>query len=310
MRAAALALLATLVAAPAAAAEAGIPGGRALVVRTSVSPETHLFAEPVVARVDVVVDPALLDPDALRVSQRFAPYQPIRPTEETRRRVGELVHLRYSTTLRCLHVGCIAPRFRTDLGEQEGGRAERHTFRLPAAEVRDGNRLLLTKGFPPIEVVSRANTARLDDVNVPPFIARSVYVASLEPPPPTYRVPPTLLAALALAGAFALLLFPAVLVGRAARARWVASRRPRPLSPLERALVLVDWTARREDGEEDRRKALELLADVLERGGAGSLAETTRELAWAEQSPDRSRSGELAAEAKRTLAGGGNGRPS
>lgn len=307
-RAGTLAWLAALLLAPAAAAETALPGGRAIVAATSVSPETHLFAEPVVARMDLVLDPRLLDPDRIRVRLRLAPYERVGPIQERRRAVGELVHLRYTAMLRCLHVGCIAPREATILGEQEAGRAERQTFQFPPAEVRYGERVLLRRRFPAVEVVSRVNTAQLEAADVAPFAGRSAYVASTEPPPPTYRLSPTLLAALALTAAFLLFLFPVSLGGRLLYARWIAARRPRPLTPLERALALIAWTGRRDDGEEDRRKALELLAVVLERGGARPLADATRALAWDAESPARERAGELAAQARRTIGGGGDGR--
>nr|MBA2460902.1 hypothetical protein [Actinomycetota bacterium] len=170
--------------------------------------------------------------------------------------------------------------------------------------------VLLTKRFPVAEVVSRINTARLQglDPDARPG-SEGAFVASLEPPERTYRARPALLAGLLLGAAFLLVHFPAVLVGRLLRARWRAARQRGPLSPLERALVLVDWTARRDDAE-DRRKALEALAVVLEHGGVRPLAATTRELAWAERSPAGSEAGEAGAAARRTLAGRGNGRAS
>jgi hypothetical protein len=314
-RAAALGSLAALLVAPAAQAQDALPGGRALVATTSVSPEAHLFAEPVVARLDLVLDPRQFDPDRIRARLRFAPYETLGEVEESRREVGKLVHLRYTATLRCLHVACIAPRQGTILGEQEAGRAERHTLQFDPAVIgyeneRGRAQTLLQRRFPPVQVVSRINTARLDEAANQPLIrSRSSYVASLEPPATTYRASPTLLAALALVAAGLLLLFPAVLLVRFVHARWRDARRPRPLSPLERALVLVEWTARGQNGAEDRRKALEALAAALEQAGARPLAETTRELAWAEQAPGREHVGEVAAQARNTVAGGGNGRP-
>jgi hypothetical protein len=310
-RAAAVASLAALLLVPPAAAQDALPGGRAIFATASVSPDTHLFAEPVAARIDLVLDPGQLDPDRIQVRMRFAPYQLVAPIKETRREVGELVQLRYTATLRCLDVRCIAPRFRTALGEQEGGRAERYAFRFPPAEIlyEEGGRpeLLFARAFPAVEVVSRINTAQLDAAEQP-GTAGSGYTASLEPPSTTYRMSPERIAAVAFAAAFLLLLLPAVLIGRFVRARWKASRRPRQLSPLERALVLVEWTSGRASGEHDRRKALEALADALERGGARPLAETARTFAWAEESPGPERADALAAEARTTVAGGANGR--
>jgi hypothetical protein len=310
---AALASTAALVFAAAAPAAEVLPFGRALVVTTAVSPETHLFADQVVARVDVLVDPSQLRPDRLRVDLGFDPYETIGETVLTRRDVGALVQLRFTTTLRCLNIRCLGPRFTSVLGAQEAGRAERHRFQFRPAEVRyrhpnGRGETLLRRGFPTVEVVSRLNTARLAAADEPitsPGSPRSAYVASLEPPPPTYRIAPTLLAALALTGAALLFLFPCALVGRLLYRRWRAARRPRPLSPLERALMLVEWTGRRRDGAEERRKALEALADALEGAGQRSLAERARQLAWAAESPGPERARDVAAAAREAVAKGG-----
>lgn len=302
--------------APLAGAQAQpLPGGRGLVATTSLTPTTHLFADPVVARLDVVLDPAQFDPDRLDVRLRFEPYEPVGAVARTRRELGGLIHLRYEAQLRCLHIGCIAPRFETALGGQEEGRAERHAIRLPPAELvyREAGgspRVLLAKLFPVVEVVSRVNTARLQglDPDARPG-SEGAFVASLEPPARTYRARPTLLAGALLGAAALLALFPVTLAGRALRARWRSARREGPLSPIERALVLVEWSARRDDAE-DRRKALEALAVVLEDGGAIPLAASARALAWSASSPAGEQAGAAGAEARQTLSGAGDGRPS
>jgi hypothetical protein len=265
----------------------------------------HLFAEPVVVRIDVVVDPGQFEPDRIRLQTSFFPYKLLGPIEQTRRTVGEIVELSYGATLRCLDAACVAPRYRTVLGEQEGGRPERFTFRFPPVEIlyeRAGGRpeLLVQRRLPALEVVSRINTAQLE--------AAGTYTASLHPPPPTYRLSPRWLAAGAFAVAALLLLFPATLAMRAVLARWRASRRPQHFSPLERALVLIEWSSRQPDGEHDRRRALEALADVLEREGATTLAEAARTLAWAEKAPLPDPADQLAAQARSALTGSGNGR--
>jgi hypothetical protein len=299
-------LVGALALAPTTGAQEPLPGGRALVAEVSLTPTTHLFGDSVVARVDLVVDPREFDPGRLRAAVRFGPYEAVGGIREGRRRSGGLVHVRYEATLRCLHVGCLAPREQTTLGAQEEGRAERHTIALPPVEVlhREGNgreTILLVEHFPSVQVVSRINTAATSTRG-------RAFGASLAPPQPTYRVRPELLAALALAAAALLALLPAGLLGRALHDRWAAGRRWRPLPPLERALTLVDWTARREDGAEDRRKALESLAVVLDDRGERELAAAARRAAWASAAPDGGRAGELGAEARRNLGGGARDR--
>lgn len=297
-----------------AAVQAQLPGGRAIAVTTTIAPDVHLFAEPVTASTRVIVDPREYDPDRIDVRVRFAPYELLRSLERSRREVGDLVELRYTATLRCLDLACLAPRFQTVLGEQEGGRPERYTFRFAPAEVLyrkgDGSvELVVQRPFPALEVVSRINATQLAAADQLGLEAAptSEYIASLAPPPPTYRISPRALAAGALVLAAVLLLFPVSLAVSFVRARWRARRRPRRLSPGERALLLVEWAGRQADGEQDRRRALEALADVLERSGAEPLAESTRTFAWAEEAPDRRRAAELAGEA-RSVLGGGDGR--
>lgn len=314
-RAAAVVCVAALLAAPASAAEEPLPGGRAIIVTTSVSPDTHLFADPVVARVVVVLDPTQFDPDRIRVDIDFKPYELVGPLQVRQHTVGELVEIRHTAMLRCLHVGCIAPRFRTALGEREADRPDRYAIRFQPAEVfyqeeSGRSELLFERPFPAVEAVSRLNAAQAaDQAGEVDIDSVTGYRASVEPPPATYRMPPRLLTALAFAAALLLFAFPATLAGRFLLERWRASRRQRPLTPLERALLLIAWTARQPDDEERRRKALEALALVAEHGGAGQLAEATRELAWDQEAPGGQPADELAARAAATLAGGGNGRP-
>jgi len=78
-----------------------------------------------------------------------------------------------------------------------------------------------------------------------------------------------------------LLAIPAAIVrrrlGERRRARAPA---PKPqLPPLERALQLLEWANSRREGS-DRRRALELVAVELSRGGRSDLSTEARALAW------------------------------
>lgn len=297
-----------------ATGRAALPDGRAIAVVTSLSQDVHLFAEPVVARVLVIVDSKEFAPERVRVVTNFGPYEIVGRVERTRRTIGDVVEMRYAATLRCLVAACVAPRYATVLGEQESGRPERYTYRFRPAEIlyeRPSGRaeLLLQRPFPALEVVSRINTAQveavdpLDESGLADPARASSYTASLEPPSPTYRISPQALAGIAFALAGVLLVFPAWLTGRVVVARWGAVRRPRQLSPADRALLLVEWASRIQDGDADRRRALEALADVLEQKGEGRLADTARTQAWATDAPDPTRSKELAREARSVLGG-------
>jgi hypothetical protein len=67
------------------------------------------------------------------------------------------------------------------------------------------------------------------------------------------------------------------------------------LTPLEAALLYLRQAAGRPDPA-DRRKALELLATVLEDDGVPALAGTAGDVAWAEEPPSPARVVELADE--------------
>ena len=54
-----------------------LAGGKAAAVRGSLTPDVHLFAEPVVARVDVVVDRDQVDPADVVVKTDFKPYETV-----------------------------------------------------------------------------------------------------------------------------------------------------------------------------------------------------------------------------------------
>jgi hypothetical protein len=274
----------------------------------------HLFAEAVNARVRVIVDPSQLDPDRLSVRMKFPPYELVGNVKQSRRTVGDVVELEYVATLRCLKADCLAPRYQTVLGEQEAGRAERFTFRFaPVAILLEheagGTELLLQRPFPALEVVSRVNTAQLEAIDpladpglVDPSAA-SAYTASIEPPSLTYRLPPRAIAGAVLALAGCLLFFPAWLVGRSVLARWRAARMPNTLSRADRALLLVEWASLPENGTDDKRRALEALAEVLDESGEERLAETARTVAWEEEIPDPTRARELASDARSTWGG-------
>jgi hypothetical protein len=67
-------------------------------------------------------------------------------------------------------------------------------------------------------------------------------------------------------------------------------------------------TVERARGEpEERRKALELLAEELRSSGRGGLAGAAKELAWARPVPGGDRTAELTAEVRRDLERRTNG---
>lgn len=112
------------------------------------------------------------------------------------------------------------------------------------------------------------------------------------PPPASYRVRPSLLRALLLAGAAALLALGTVLL-------WPVVHRRRPArletrTPLERALAFVRASLSR--GPDDRRRALDLLARTVDHGAGEAEALS---LAWSEPEPDPGRIESVVAQVER-----------
>jgi len=264
---------------------------RPVTTRATLEPSTHLFAEPVVARLDVIVDGDAVDPDGVEVTTDFEPYEVLAETS-SREDFGGVTRLRHEFTLRCLLIACIPEVLQSAAGEDETGRGERTTIRLaPAAvsyeDAESGERRSRNAPWPTLESVSRITAS-----DVPSF--GFVFEASATPlAEPTYRLPPVALAGGLGALALALLALPVVLV-----VRWARARRPPPpepvaeLTPLERALALVEWASARENGRE-RREALEVLAVELDALERDALAARARTLAWSPGQPSADHAGDL-----------------
>jgi hypothetical protein len=256
-----------------------LPLGRQIAATATLSPTVHVFAEDVVARVDVVVDRDHLDPERVRLETRFQPYE-VKESAEEREDRGRLTLLRYEYLLHCLGIDCIPEVLPSAAGEAESGRGERRSYRLPPARVVYGEtRTLTTSSWPELVSVSRLKRS-----DVPRF--GLVFKANVNPlPEPDYRIEPQLLGAGLAVGALALLALPATfLIGR-------LRRRPPPepepeepeLPPIERALRLVETCAE----DDARREALEVLAGELEAASRPELAESARTLAWRRATPTR-----------------------
>lgn len=293
-RAGVLALAVALVAGCGGGEEAAAPPGKALSTSRSLTPVAHLFADPVTARIDVVVDRGKLDPDRVRVRLDFLPYRIVDGIHRSRTDFAGFTRLRYEAQLRCLTIACVPTRLGSVLGDQEG-RGERRTFRFKPVRVLYADpktgvpRQLRRVWWPPLDSISRLSP----EAAPIPFGAGpgAEFEATLAPLlEPEYRMPPPLLGGLLLAAAAALLVFPVQLV-----VRWVRSRRPDAkgeagVPPLERALRLVEWS--RDSGDDElRREALEALAFELD--GRTADAVRVRSLAWSSEGPSSARMTEL-----------------
>jgi hypothetical protein len=258
-----LALVVAAVIAPAAAA-----GERTGVsFRATLAPREALWGDVVRGRVDVVVEPALADPDSVRVHVDLRPYSVV-STTVTRDREGSLVRVTNRYRLRCLERPCLP------------GRPERlidfRPVRITWAD-RGGRTQTQTIFWPPLELASRVNPKDLAEPVLRSEVARQ--------PPVTWRVRPSLAIGGLLVVAGLLLLYPVLLVARLARRGWYVWRTSRleRLSPLERALELLRRAAH--GGEDERsRLALERVSRELE---GHELGEHASRLAWSRPAPER-----------------------
>jgi hypothetical protein len=270
-----------------------LPSGRAIDSSRSLTPTTHFFGDIVTARVEVRIDREQLDPAKLRVEADFKPYEQVGEPKRDRRDLGRYTRLRYEYSLRCLTLGCIPEQLQTELGSQEGARGERRTFRFREAQIRYDDPsgefpdLLRSVSWPPVTSVSRLNEAQSE--------AEFPFRASPEAlPPPSYSAAPALVVGGLLLAGLAFLAWPARIGLRA----WRERHRPTVeeeapiLTPLEQALLLVEWSRERPDGD-DRRRSLEVLADELERTGLETLSGQATALAWSRDAPSAEAVSEL-----------------
>jgi hypothetical protein len=269
-----------------------VPQGRFIAASRSLAPPVHLFADHVVVRIEVVVDRDHLDPNQVRLDARFPPYERVGKLEVERRDFDRFTRIRYRVTLRCLMLNCL-PKGAASLLQPI--RPERVRRFKPAHIYYDDPetgrpRHLKRVWWPQLVGLSRigATDPRFTQQFNTPFQTTLAPLPSL-----TYRISPSLLAGGLFTAAALLLALPARLGWS-----WLRRRRPPPpveereLTPLERALALVEWARESVDGE-DRRKALEVLAFELDASGRAEQAEAARRLAWSPSAPSPDAAAEL-----------------
>jgi hypothetical protein len=262
----------------AAAAALALAGGASAATRppvragTDVTPRAVLFGDTVTAVVRAVVDPKRADPASLRVSGDFAPYRPEAPATRTVHVVGGVAYVRLTLPLECWTSSCLVNPKRHRLVFH----AARLEYRLEG-----GGSGSLRLGWPAIDRYTRLDPVVLSHANpqsVPPWHGDPTAL-----PRVTYAIDPGLLRWLLVGGGIALLVVGALLAARLVPG-WRLSPRRRPaLTPLERALLILETAWAQSAAEQ--RKALELLAAELESAGEPPLADAARELAWSRSTP-------------------------
>jgi hypothetical protein len=261
-----------------------------IAVNATLSPEQHLFGDPIRARVEVILDSKRIDPDTVKLRGSFAPYRPLRPVERTESTAGDVTHLRFDYRLACLGFRCLPKgQRRFDL------RNATIEYRSRAGAASQTEEI----DWPTLNVTGRIPATRFWEAEL-----RSEF---RDVGPPTYRVSPTSVAFVALVlavgfGAAALILIlrllPLARIAERLGLRMVDRR-----SPLERALARVHETAAAERPDEGRR-ALERLAQELRRARNAELAGAASQLAWSRQFPADGRLTALTGEVERLIAEG------
>ncbi len=287
------------------------PGGglRAdgIAAQGTLDPRITLFGDTIVAHVDVLLDRQRVDPASVRVGTEFLPWEIVGQPTRVRRDSGTDTHLRTTFALRCTGSPCIPPNQSAALEFD----AARVSYAKPGAA--PGDRTSIAAHWPVLLVYSRFAAANADG---------STGTAGQNPwradfisfPAATYRISPSLLlpVLIVLAGLLAAAGFVLAFVAIPRRRREPEPEpQPEPepvivLTPLEQALELLE-DASRADGTEDRRRALELVAEVLDLDHP-ELARAARTLAWSEDDPRVEQTSGLATRVRTTIDTNGNGR--
>ena len=246
-------------------------GDEPIVGTALLSPEQHLFADAVRARIEIIVDTARVDPDRVEIGANFDPYRELRPVEFSRSNDGSTVRLRYDYVLGCLVSSCL-PR---GAGRVElGGVAVNYLRR--GESVPDA----ATVEWVPIRAAGRIDPNALEQAALRSDL-RDLPSATYRVSPRTVELVALVLAVLFAVGAAILILRLLPLDRLATRlgARFVDKR-----SSLEQALALVRESSA-SGSAEDERRALERLAVELRRARNAELAEDASRLAWSAGQP-------------------------
>jgi hypothetical protein len=266
-----------------------LPGGAPFAVTSSLNPNVVYFGDPLTARIDIAVDTRKVDPDRLRIATNFGPFDRL-AQHKLRRDAGRITYIRETYRLRCLSRQCV--QLLPSVAAAAGGAkpSGRRATQFPPARVYvQGSSSVqpILLQWPTVESVTRVNQAESQ-------LQTFFYHADLTPPARSYALSPSGVLWLLFVAVLVLAAVPTTLAVR----RWREYRRahgPAPgqeLAPLERALRLLEWANRQPEGS-NRRRALELVALELLRGGRADLVDEARALAWSPPSPPPEEAGRL-----------------
>ena len=244
-----------------------------LTVQTSVSPHSIYVADVVTARVDVFFDRGDVDPGSVQVTAGFGPWQQLRAVRTAAAHSSAGEHRTWWFTVACFSIGC--------LPNPNAVRKLSFPLLTVSARTTKGAKVSVRAPWPSVNVA-----ARFPEPNLHALVTLGT---DTQPPPPSFRIRPSLLVAV-----LRVLGIVLVILALAAAGLEVVRRRARrgageTTSPLLRTLAIVRGAQR--DPVDDRRRAVGLLARVLvgEPAAAGTtLASAASEVAWsgAEPTPD------------------------
>ena len=258
---------------------------------TQLSRSGVLFGDRVRASVQVIVDRKRVDPSRVGFTAHFEPFIALGSPHVTRQDTGRLTRLVYAADLICLTNICLSK-----------DKPEPVHVQFPPVQVfyatQGGRRYALTLPWQATTIGPRTTVRDLNGAD--PF-EQPIWRATTDPLPVSFGTSPHTLRLVFFVAAglvFALGLFALV--------RFVVTGklRLRVLSPLERAVVLVE---RSPSESPEKRKALELLAHELSRSGEPELALVAKQLAWAEPTPLPTLTQPLTLDVRRVITQRSNG---
>jgi hypothetical protein len=248
---------------------------RAFAASATLSTRAVSFGDPLVAQLDLVVDPGAIDPQTVQIQPSFGAYRTVGQSLRTTRGAGE--SLSYRFVLQCLDPVCVPPSARVE---------QRFQPATVSYRTRSGETVTQHVAWPSYLLSSRLTDADRRDA------ARSLRFDATVPSP-SYRISPDLLRALLAALAGVMALAAAVLVGFALRPRHAPDTAVLSDSRLVQALRAVRAsTANGRPAE--RRKALGWLGRELRAVQRPSEADEARRLAWSADPPTATSAGDFA----------------
>jgi hypothetical protein len=270
----------------------------AIEARADLAPRKVLFGDTVTALVEVTLDRNRVDPDSVRVRTDFAPWKRLANPERLRRDDGMTTSIRMMFVLRCVTSSCVSSdvtAVQNDTTTQVFAQA-RVTY--TAREGTGSGGSSLQAPWPQLVIGARYTPTAAQSAT--PWRADLLSLPAV-----TYAVRPSLLFALLLVAGTVLAIaggaFAYFAVPRRAPQAPTTDGLPEPaLTPLERALALLEDSVR-VDGAADQRRALELVAGVLVDRGDVTLAQAARTLAWSKPVPGVGETNGLAVRARSAL---------